>query len=294
MLSNIEVQKTKDKAGLKNLNRHLQSMDKMLQKANEDNGNLTEQINKLKDILGSNQMVFDNLQINQQSLGKILKDDCKNEEKYSKLIQRLAIIENKLFVTGSLFNDYKCRLKDNSNMLDNDVVLKLSNQINVLGTNLLSVGNQLKLMSQDKMKKEHDASNLLHWSCNSSNQTNICWTQCKTQMKDMLQMGQLTMVQSHEKSCSFDSDIEETPIRQIRYQKKIIQRVQSILARAEHLNIRSETLSNVKVLAKMILSALVKRNHLHLFCCTENTMSNKKFSPLRTIPNNLSYNPYLQ
>jgi len=109
-------------------------------------------------------------------------------------------------------------------MLNNDVELKLSNQINVLGTNLLSVGNQLKLMRQDKMNKETDANNLHHWSCNASNRKNMCWSQCKTQMKDMLQIGQLSMVPSQEKSCSFDSDIEETPIRQIRYQKKIIQK----------------------------------------------------------------------
>ncbi|KAM8703936.1 hypothetical protein ACLKA7_008546 [Drosophila subpalustris] len=243
------MQRNNEEAALENLNRHLQSMEKMLQKADEYNDTLADRINKLKDILGSNQ---------------------------------------KLFITVNLFNDYKCRVKNNSYTEDDDVESKLCNQLNMLGSNLISVGNQLKLMRKDKTDRERSAKSLHHWSYNGSNPTNKCWTQCKTQMQDMLQMSQLTLLQRPTDPFLFQSDIKETPIRQIRCHKKIIQRVESILAKAEHFNIRSETLTNVKVLAKMILNTLVKPNHLHphQFRCLEGTMSNK-------LPDSLDYNPYL-
>ncbi|KAL7731166.1 hypothetical protein ACLKA6_014358 [Drosophila palustris] len=282
------MQRNNEEAALENLNRHLQSMEKMLQKADEYNDTLADRINKLKDILRSNQKVFDKLQDNQQSIQKIFRGSNDESKLNYELTQRLANIENKLFITVNLFNDYKCRVKNNSYTEDHDVESKLCNQLNMLGSNLISVGNQLKLMRQDKTDRERNAKSLHHWSYNGSNPTNMCWTQCKTQMQDMLQMSQLTLLQRPTDPFLFQSDIKETPIRQIRCHKKIIQRVESILAKAEHFNIRSETLTNVKVLAKMILNALVKPNHLHShqFRCLEGTMSNK-------LPDSLDYNPYL-
>ncbi|XP_034487950.1 uncharacterized protein LOC117792094 isoform X1 [Drosophila innubila] len=288
MESNSEMLRSKEEAGLDNLNRQLQSMEKMLKKADEYNDTLAERINRLKDIFRSNQRVFDKLEDNQKSINQIFRDEGENELNSKKLIPHITSIENKLLVTVNLFNDYKCRVKDMSYTQDADMESKLCKQLNMLGSNLISVGNQLKLIRQDKTAEERDANYLHRWSCNGSNQSNMCWTQCKSQMQDMLQMSQLTVLHRRSEPFLFESDIKETPIRKIRCQKKIIQRVESILAKAETFNIRSETLTNVKVLAKMILSALVKRNNLYEFCCVDDPISNNK------LPDVLDCNPYLQ
>lgn len=90
------MQKNNEELVLENLNRHLQSMEKMLQKADEYNDTLAERINKLKDILRSNQKVFDKLQDNQQSMQKIFRGNSDESELNYELTQRLANIENKV------------------------------------------------------------------------------------------------------------------------------------------------------------------------------------------------------
>ncbi|KAH8414235.1 hypothetical protein KR215_000813, partial [Drosophila sulfurigaster] len=160
------MQTSIEEVRLENLNQELKSMEKMLQKADEYNDTLSKHINKLRAIVSSNQKVFKKFKINEECMKEILNDDNHKEILYNQLIQKIGNIENKLFVTVNLFNEYKKRVQDKSCVRDDIVESKLCNQLNALGTNLISVGNQITELREEKMAKDCEtANNLHHGSC---------------------------------------------------------------------------------------------------------------------------------
>ncbi|KAH8388410.1 hypothetical protein KR093_005782, partial [Drosophila rubida] len=151
-----------EEVGLENLDQELQSMEKILRKADEYNDTLTKRIKKLRDIVSSNHKVVEQLKVNGQCMEELLNGDNKNEIMYNKLIRRVASIENKLFVTVNLFNEYKRRVSERICLRDDNVEIRLCNQLNALGTNLISVGHQITELRAKKGEEDQYATSNLH------------------------------------------------------------------------------------------------------------------------------------
>ncbi|KAH8311584.1 hypothetical protein KR044_007076, partial [Drosophila immigrans] len=156
------MQTCNEVVGLENLNQELKNVEKILQKADEYNDTLTKHVDKLRAVVSSNQKVFQKLRVNEESLKEILNDEGDDKERiYNKLIEKVGTIENRLFVTVNLFNEYKRRVKDESCVQDDKVEARLCNQINSLGANLHSIGQQITVLRVDRKSKERELANHL-------------------------------------------------------------------------------------------------------------------------------------
>ncbi|KAH8417866.1 hypothetical protein KR222_007411, partial [Zaprionus bogoriensis] len=145
-------------ADLQSFSIQLELMEKLMKRASEYNQKLTEHIEKMKNIVKSNQVVFQKVETNSRSMKSLVRADGLDEMLNSNLMKHSANIEEKLYVTATLFEDFKnqrCGRSDH----------RLSQQLKGLGANLISIGNEIMMMRQDKAAMESNADALYQRSC---------------------------------------------------------------------------------------------------------------------------------
>ncbi|XP_064553219.1 uncharacterized protein LOC135438725 isoform X2 [Drosophila montana] len=272
----------------------------MLKRADEYNDKLAVQIDNLKHVVRSNRNVLEKLRANEQHM-KTLFEDQSQSELHAQMISHVKRLKKKLFVTLTTFNALEAEQKASVNNQDHSSESSLAQQICEIGANLISIGNELMLLREDKAAAKRALYQLQQWSCKGPNIAETCWTHCMTPLQEnILPVDQLAVLRKSTESLSlaFNKSTEST--REDQCQKHIIERVENVLAIAEQLNIKSEKLLNVKILSKMVLKALIKRKQLYQLC-SANKLANEKVSNTtfekvcqKRTRTNFSFNPYIE
>ncbi|EDW59247.2 uncharacterized protein [Drosophila virilis] len=276
----------------------LDNAEHMLKRADEYNDKLAVHIDNLKNVVRSNQNILEKLQANEQHM-KALFEDQSQSELHAQMITDVKRLKKKLFVTLTTFDRLEAEQKASADNRDHSSTL--AQEICELGANLVSIGNELMLLREDKAAAKRALYQLQQWSCRGPNIADTCWTHCMAPLQEnTLPVDQLAVLRKATESLSlaFNKSTEST--REVKCQKHIIERVEQVLAIAERLNIKSEKLLNVKILSKMVLKALIKRKQLYQLC-SDNKLPNERVSNItfeqvcqKTTHANFSCNPYIE
>ncbi|ALC46266.1 CG6136 [Drosophila busckii] len=232
-----------------NFNQQLNGMESKLQETDECNYRLAAQIDKLKRLLRINQIVVNKLQDNDKSIESMVDNEHETEQ-HAQVMQRVTEIEKKLLATMNLFNALKTQSNNCKDRARSSNAV-LPEKLSALGGKLISIGNELLEVRRDKAAMECLANRLHSWPCKEPKSTT--WTTCKTAVQNNM-LCKLTLQE-------INTIVE--PTKNIAQHRKLIQRVEQLLARSEHLNINSENFTKVRILSKVVLRALIKRKQLY-------------------------------
>ncbi|XP_017858191.1 PREDICTED: uncharacterized protein LOC108610542 isoform X1 [Drosophila arizonae] len=168
-----------DYAMLVGFDQQLDYVEQMLQKADKYNIRLVTQIDNLKNLVQANQNILHNLQSNEAHMKALLEDNQK-AELHAKMISCAKRLKRKLLVTVSLLDELEAEDSPIDCKEDQGSESSLSQQMNGLGPSLVSIGNELKSLSEDKLNEIREASLLSQSSCKGSSKERRCWTHCRT------------------------------------------------------------------------------------------------------------------
>ncbi|XP_030559011.1 uncharacterized protein LOC115761394 isoform X2 [Drosophila novamexicana] len=278
----------------------LDNAEHMLKRADEYNDKLAVQIDNLKNVVRSNQNILEKLQANEQHMNTLFEDQSQSEL-HAQMITDVKRLKKKLFVTLTTFDRLEAEQKACVDNQEHSSESSLAQEICELGVNLVSIGNELMLLRDDKAAAKRALYQLQQWSCRGPNIAETCWTHCKAPLQEnTLPVDQLAVLRKATESLSLAFNKSTKSTREVQCQQHIIERVEQVLAIAEQLNIKSEKLLNVKILSKMVLKALIKRKQLYQLC-SDNKLPNENLSNItfeqvcqKTTRANFSCNPYIE
>ncbi|XP_022212598.1 uncharacterized protein LOC111067663 [Drosophila obscura] len=238
--------------------RQVDNMQNMLQRVEIYGNKLTAQIHNIKRLVRTNQNVVAQLKANEKALKSLI------EAKHKPKPVKAALKEN-----------VSCGQRSSKQLLG-------------VRTRLNSIGQELERLRPHRSSSRVVKRSPRRVACKAASIQEICWSQCKpttegclppkevkaagcapelhrerTALVEALKLDLDDRQRAGRDVTAAPSSTESRNVQLQRHQT-LIERVENILESVENLNMRTETVSDVKILCSLVLNALIQRKKILL------------------------------